>query len=265
MSNTNYIYGFHAVKASLNQLDDGADEKVDSGSILYIDKQRRDKRILQLFDLVKKKPVKTVRITKAELDKLTSGNHQGVVFYQSESQQKSQKTSSIKSEAFLDELLEHLPEQGENYFFLLLDGVQDPHNLGACLRTADAAGVQAIIIPKDRAVSLTPVVRKVASGADQHVPVIQVTNLARTIDLLKSFNIWLVGTAGEAETNIYNADLTGNLAIVMGAEENGLRRLTREKCDSLVNIPMNGHVTSLNVSVSTGICLFEALRQRISK
>ncbi|MFK5895158.1 MAG: 23S rRNA (guanosine(2251)-2'-O)-methyltransferase RlmB [Pseudomonadota bacterium] len=265
MSNSNYIYGFHAVKASLNQLDDDLTKQGSSGSILYIDKQRRDKRILQLFDLVKKKPVKTIRISKAELDKLTSGNHQGVVFHQSAAQQKSQHTSSIKTEAFLDELLENIAQQHQNYFFLLLDSVQDPHNLGACLRTADAAGIQAIIIPKDRAVSLTPVVRKVASGADQYVPVIQVTNLARTMDLLKRFNIWLIGTAGEAENDVYSADLTGNLAIVMGAEEKGLRRLTREKCDSLVNIPMNGHVESLNVSVSTGICLFEALRQRMAK
>jgi 23S rRNA (guanosine2251-2'-O)-methyltransferase len=259
MSGLNYIFGFHAVKSLLNQLDDSAEKNVSREIVLYIDKQRRDKRLMQLFDLANKKFIKTIKVSKIELDKLTSGTHQGVVLYQPQSQQ---TTSTVKSEAFLDDLLEQVAQQQQTYFFLLLDGVQDPHNLGACLRTADAAGVQAIIIPKDRAVSLTPVVRKVASGADQYVPVIQVTNLARTIDLLKSHNIWLIGTAAEAENNIYSVDLTGNIALVMGAEEKGLRRLTREKCDSLIHIPMQGHVESLNVSVSSGICLFEALRQR---
>ncbi|MFK5984109.1 MAG: 23S rRNA (guanosine(2251)-2'-O)-methyltransferase RlmB [Pseudomonadota bacterium] len=255
MNKKDAIYGFHAVKALLNQL---TAKSADLDSILYIDKQRRDQRILQLLDLAKTKSITIKRVNKLELDKLAEGKHQGVVFYLSSSPQNSQVTTT-KSEAYLDDLLE---QTDSNYFFLLLDGVQDPHNLGACLRTADAAAVQAIIIPKDRAVSLTPVVRKVACGADQHVPLIQVTNLSRTMDLLKSYGIWLVGTAGEAEKNLYQADLTGNLAIVMGAEEKGLRRLTREKCDSLINIPMFGHVESLNVSVSTGICLFEALRQR---
>lgn len=261
MSNNNYIFGFHAVKASLNQFNDNdnSEKKLIAGAVLYIDKQRRDKRILQLLDLAKNKSIKAIKISKAELDKLTSGIHQGVVLYQDQSQK---MTTTAKSEAFLDDLLEQVAQQQQNYFFLLLDGVQDPHNLGACLRVADAAGIQAIIIPKDRAVSLTPVVRKVACGADQYIPLIQVTNLARTIDLLKSHNIWLIGAAGEAENTIYNVDLTGNVALVLGAEEKGLRRLTREKCDALVNIPMMGHVTSLNVSVSSGICLFEALRQR---
>jgi len=258
MSDLNYIIGFHAVKSLLNQLNDSPGNNVSTEIVLYIDKQRRDKRLLQLSDLAKKKSIKIIKVTKPELDKLSNGSHQGVVLYQPQSLK---TTSTVKSEAFLDDLLEQIAQQ-QSYFFLLLDGVQDPHNLGACLRTADAAGVQAIIIPKDRAVSLTPVVRKVASGADQYVPVIQVTNLARTIDLLKSHNIWLIGTAGEAENNIYSVDLTGNIALVMGAEEKGLRRLTREKCDSLVHIPMQGHVESLNVSVSSGICLFEALRQR---
>jgi 23S rRNA (guanosine2251-2'-O)-methyltransferase len=259
MSVLNYIFGFHAVKASLNQLNDDSGNGQTTDIVLYIDKQRRDNRILQLVALAKNKSIKTVNLSKIELDKLCAGTHQGVVLYQPQSQK---SITTVKSEAFLDDLLEEIANKQQNYFFLLLDGIQDPHNLGACLRTADAAGVQAIIIPKDRAVSLTPVVRKVACGADQYIPLVQVTNLARTIDLLKSHNIWLIGTAGEAEKSIYSVDLTGNLALVMGAEEKGLRRLTREKCDDLVNIPMDGHVESLNVSVSSGICLFEALRQR---
>jgi len=259
MNELNYIIGFHAVKSSLNQLDNASGKDSISDIVLYIDKHRRDKRITQLLELAKKKSININKVAKVELDKLTSGSHQGVVLYQTQLQK---NISTVKSEAFLDDLLEKVAQQSQESFFLLLDGVQDPHNLGACLRTADAAGVQAIIIPKDRAVSLTPVVRKVASGADQYVPVIQVTNLARTIDLLKSHNIWIIGTAGEADNTIYSADLTGNLALVMGAEEKGMRRLTREKCDSLVKIPMDGHVESLNVSVSSGICLFEALRQR---
>jgi 23S rRNA (guanosine2251-2'-O)-methyltransferase len=261
MSNKNYIYGFHAVKALLNQLDEKLSKQItDSGSILYIDKQRRDHRLLQLFELAKSKSIKITKLSKLELDKLcNSQKHQGILFYQAEQQQ---SITTVKSEADLDDLLEDLADKKQNYFFLLLDGVQDPHNLGACLRSADAAGVQAIIIPKDRAVSLTPVVRKVASGADQYVPVIQVTNLARTMELLKSHNIWLVGTAGEAPQTIYQTELTGNIAVVMGAEDKGMRRLTREKCDTLASIPMQGKVESLNVSVSTGICLFEALRQR---
>ncbi|HGX92090.1 MAG TPA: 23S rRNA (guanosine(2251)-2'-O)-methyltransferase RlmB, partial [Candidatus Tenderia sp.] len=147
-------------------------------------------------------------------------------------------------------------------FLLILDGVQDPHNLGACLRSADAAGVDAVIVPKDKAAGLTPVVRKVACGAAESVPFYQVTNLARTLRELQELGVWLVGAAGEADTTVYQADLKGSLAIVMGAEEKGLRRLTREHCDSLIKIPMAGTVESLNVSVATGICLFEAVRQR---
>ncbi|MCU7862207.1 MAG: 23S rRNA (guanosine(2251)-2'-O)-methyltransferase RlmB, partial [Candidatus Thiodiazotropha sp. (ex Lucinoma kastoroae)] len=143
-----------------------------------------------------------------------------------------------------------------------LDGVQDPHNLGACLRTADAAGVNAIIAPRDRSVGLTPTVRKVASGAAETVPFIQVTNLARTLKWLKSEGIWLIGTAEEATQTLYEADLSGPLAIVMGGEGKGLRRLTGEQCDLLVKLPMAGSVESLNVSVAGGISLYEAVRQR---
>ncbi len=161
-----------------------------------------------------------------------------------------------------DDLLRLLDGLATTPFLLILDQVQDPHNLGACLRTADAAGVHAVIAPKDRAVSLTDTVKRISTGAAEHVPFAQVTNLARTMDQLKERGIWLIGTAGEAEQNIYQIDLTGPLALVMGFEGSGLRRLTREKCDMLARIPMFGSIESLNVSVATGVCLFEAVRQR---
>jgi len=145
---------------------------------------------------------------------------------------------------------------------LILDGVTDPHNLGACLRTADAAGVHAVIIPKDRAATVDGVARKVAAGAAEFIPVASVTNLARTLELLKERGIWVVGTDGEAQQTLYSADLKRPLGLVLGAEGSGMRRLTRDKCDFLVRIPMAGHIPSLNVSVAAGIALFEALRQR---
>ena len=151
----------------------------------------------------------------------------------------------------------------DNVFLLVIDGVQDPHNLGACLRSAAAAGVDAVIVPKDRAVGITSTVRKVACGASETVPFIQVTNLARTLKELRDEFVWVVGAAGEADVSLYDVKLNGKLAIVMGAEENGLRRLTRENCDQLVKLPMSGKVESLNVSVATGVCLFEAVRQRL--
>ena len=147
-------------------------------------------------------------------------------------------------------------------FLLILDQVQDPHNLGACLRSADAAGAHALIMPKDRSVTITDTVRNVASGAAENLPVIQVTNLARTMDELKKVGLWLVGTSDGADRTLYEVDLTGPLVIVMGSEGKGVRRLTKEKCDLLVKIPMLGSVRCLNVSVATGVCLFEALRQR---
>lgn len=147
-------------------------------------------------------------------------------------------------------------------FLLILDQVQDPHNLGACLRSADAVGAHALIMPKDRSVTITDTVRNVASGAAENLPVIQVTNLARTMDELKKVGLWLVGTSDGADKTLYEADLTGPLVIVMGGEGKGVRRLTKEKCDLLVKIPMLGSVECLNVSVATGVCLFEALRQR---
>jgi len=148
---------------------------------------------------------------------------------------------------------------------VVLDGVTDPHNLGACLRTADAAGATAVIVPKDKSATLTPVVRKVACGAAEVIPLVAVTNLARTLEKLQQRGLWVVGTAGEAEQEIYQQDLTGPLVMIMGAEGKGMRRLTREHCDFLVKLPMSGSVSSLNVSVATGVCLFEAVRQRQAK
>jgi 23S rRNA (guanosine2251-2'-O)-methyltransferase len=169
------------------------------------------------------------------------------------------KQVAAKNEDDLFALLDGLQESP---FLLILDCIQDPHNLGACLRSADAAGVHAVVVPKDRSVSLTDTVRQVACGAAEHVPLVMVTNLARTLEKLKEAGLWLVGTADDAPQSLYDIDLTGPLAIVMGAEGTGLRRLTREACDFLVRIPMAGAVECLNVSVAAGVCLFEAVRQR---
>ena len=167
------------------------------------------------------------------------------------------------AESELDALLDKLSAEQKTPFFLILDGVTDPHNLGACIRNADAAGAHGVIVPKDNSVGLTSVVSKVASGAAEVVPLFQVTNLARTMRHIQDKGVWIVGAAGEADSNVYQADFKGALAIAMGAEGKGLRRLTRESCDSLISIPMSGTVSSLNVSVATGICLFEAVRQRL--
>lgn len=155
-----------------------------------------------------------------------------------------------------------LLESVDTPFLLVLDGVTDPHNLGACLRSADAAGVHAVIVPRDRSAQLNATAKKVACGAAENVPLIRVTNLARTLRLLQEMNVWIVGTAGEADHTLFQSKMTGPMALVMGAEGEGMRRLTREHCDELISIPMAGTVSSLNVSVATGICLFEAVRQR---
>jgi 23S rRNA (guanosine2251-2'-O)-methyltransferase len=165
---------------------------------------------------------------------------------------------SVKSENFLMELL----KEQENPLLLILDGVQDPHNLGVCLRTADAAGVTAVVAPKDRAVSLTDTVRLKACGAAENIPFVQVTNLRSTLDKLKTMDFWIVGTSDKAKQSLYDVDLKGPLAIVLGSEDKGLRRLTTESCDFLVSLPMLGHVDCLNVAVAAGVCLFEAVRQR---
>ena len=245
MSETYLIYGMHAVQAAL-------EKEPENLNRIWLEKARRDARGSAIAGLAKQNGVELIRVDKDELDKLSQGaRHQGVV---AES-----KAKSALDEAGLFQLLDNLDTTP---FLLILDGVTDPHNLGACLRTADAAGVHAVIVPRDKACGLTPVVRKVASGAAETVPFVQVTNLARTIKDIKDRNIWLVGTDLDTDQNLYQADLKGPLALVMGAEGKGMRRLTREACDFLVKLPMQGSVQSLNVSVSTGICLYEAVRQR---
>ncbi len=239
------VFGLHAVLALLSR----QPERVIRLAILS---ERHDQKMQSLLDLAKQRNIKIELLSRAALDQLVhQANHQGVVAYC--------HPAKRYAEHDLPHLLENLTSPA---FLLILDGIQDPHNLGACLRSADAAGVHAVIAPKDKSVGLTPAVCKVASGAAETVPFIQVTNLARTLRFLKEQNIWLFGAAGEAEQNIYQADLNVSLAIIMGAEGDGMRRLTREHCDLLLHIPMQGSVSSLNVSVATGVFLFEAVRQR---
>jgi 23S rRNA (guanosine2251-2'-O)-methyltransferase len=243
------IAGLHSVRTALKHGAAGVRE-------LLVDGQRRDGRMRELLEAAQNAGVKVRRVAKEELDRLLPGvNHQGVVAWA--------EVPAAQDEGALRHLLEGLEVPP---FLLALDGVQDPHNLGACLRTAEAAGVHAVIAPKDRCCGLTPAACKVACGAAERVPFIQVTNLVRTLDWLRNeIGVWTVGAAGEAEQSLYQADLKGPLALVLGAEEDGLRRLTRESCDLLVRLPMLGSVESLNVSVATGICLYEALRQRIAR
>jgi 23S rRNA (guanosine2251-2'-O)-methyltransferase len=242
---TNIVYGLHAVLAALSQPDNNVTE-------LWLDGSRRDERIKKLITTAEQAGAALHKVARHELDALAPGaRHQGVVAHC--------KSPPSYTESDLLPLLAALDEPA---FLLVLDGVQDPHNLGACLRSAEAAGVHGVIVPRDRAASLTPTVRKVASGAAEVLPVFQVTNLARTLRSIKEQGVWLIGAAGDAEASLYQADLRGPLAVVMGGEGGGLRRLTRELCDHLIHIPMAGTVESLNVSVAAGICLFEAVRQR---
>lgn len=188
------------------------------------------------------------------LDELTNGaNHQGWVAVYA-------MAKAVKT--YHEDKLSELLEQNTKPLFLVLDGIQDPHNLGACLRSADAAGVTAVIVPKDNAVGLTATVQKVASGAAESVILIQVTNLARSLQELKQAGVWLYGLSAEATQSLYDTDLSGSVALLLGAEGKGLRRLTREAADALVSLPMLGQVSSLNVSVASGVCLYEVLRQR---
>jgi 23S rRNA (guanosine2251-2'-O)-methyltransferase len=245
MAEENLIFGLHAVQAALEQSPDTVLE-------LWLDSKRHDRRMARIVELAQQAGTPVHPVDRDILDRrVPNGKHQGVVAQIA--------APAAKTEADLTALLDRLDEPP---FLLVLDGVTDPHNLGACLRSADAAGVHAVIVPKDRAASLTSTAIKVASGAAQTVPFIQVTNLSRTLRELKEAGIWLVGLDGYAEQSLYELDLKGPLAIVMGAEGQGLRRLTKEHCDFLALIPMVGSVESLNVSVATGICLFEALRQR---
>lgn len=247
-SRLNYIYGLHAVQAVL-------EKEAETISGLWLEHARRDARAQKLMALAREAGIEIKKVKREELDALVGEvRHQGVVAATS--------AVSARDEAWLKTFLASLQEPP---FLLVLDGVTDPHNLGACLRTADAAGVHAVIAPRDNACGLTGTVRKVACGAAETVPFVQVTNLARSLRMLQKQGIWLTGADAEASQDIFATDLRGPLALVMGAEGSGLRRLTREHCDQLVRLPMHGSVQSLNVSVSTGICFYEALRQRKKK
>ena len=245
MEPANLIAGLHSVRIALRH---GA------GSVqeVWVESRRQDQRIRELIELARQQGINLRQVSREDLDRMVPGSkHQGAVART--------LAPAARDEAFLKAQLQQLDKPP---FLLILDGVQDPHNLGACLRSADAAGVQAVIAPKDRSTGLTAAACKVASGAADTVPFIQVTNLARTLRWLKEQGIWLVGTAGEAGMSLYDVDLKGPLAIVMGGEGKGMRRLTREACDLLVNLPMAGSIESLNVSVAAGVAMFEAVRQR---
>ena len=243
MSAPKVLFGFHAVGVRL---------KTAPASIVevYVDATRRDARMKQFLSRAAEAGVRVIEADAPRLARLAGGvGHQGVVA----------RVQAIEGVRTLDELLDDLTEPA---LLLVLDGVTDPHNLGACLRVADGAGAHAVIAPKDHAVGINATVAKVASGAAETVPYFMVTNLARTLGELKERGVWVIGTAGEAEQSLYAADLKAPTALVLGAEGPGLRQLTRKTCDALVRIPMQGAVESLNVSVASGVCLYEARRQR---
>ncbi len=245
--NLTKIFGIHAVQAAL-------DFSVDKIHRVWVDQQRQDKRLQQIIQQLQKLGVMIDKQDRKRLDKMTDGkNHQGIVA--------EVQLPSVRSE---DELKQRVKTADKLPFYLVLDQVQDPHNLGAILRTADAAAVDGIIITKDNSVGMTPIVCKVACGAAETVPVYQVTNLARTLKWLKQQNIWIAGSTGETEQSIFNTDLNMPLALVMGTEGTGMRRLTQEQCDFLLKIPMSGQVESLNVSVAAGIMIYEVFKQRIA-
>jgi 23S rRNA (guanosine2251-2'-O)-methyltransferase len=247
MSSPKVLFGFHAV---------GVRMKTAPQSIIevYYEATRRDARMRQFLDRAKSAGVRLIEADGERLAKLAgSHGHQGVAA----------RVEAVAQVHSLDELLEQLEADGiSKPLLLVLDGVTDPHNLGACLRVADGAGAQAVIAPKDHAVGVNATVAKVASGAAETVPYFMVTNLARTLNELKERDIWIIGTSDDAPKTLYEVDLTGPTALVLGAEGDGMRQLTRKTCDELIGIPMMGAVSSLNVSVASGVCLYEALRQR---
>ncbi|WP_353234729.1 23S rRNA (guanosine(2251)-2'-O)-methyltransferase RlmB [Diaphorobacter ruginosibacter] len=246
-SSPKVLFGFHAV---------GVRMKTAPQSIIevYYEATRRDARMRQFVERAREAGVRLIEADALRIAKLAgSHGHQGVAA-------RVQEIAMVKS---LDDLLDQLEADGVAApLLLVLDGVTDPHNLGACLRVADGAGVHAVIAPKDNAAGINATVAKVASGAAETVPYFMVTNLARTLNELKERNIWCIGTSGDAQQSIYDVDLKGPVALVLGAEGDGMRQLTRKTCDQLVKIPMKGAVESLNVSVASGVCLYEAVRQR---
>ena len=246
--NEEIVFGIHAINALIKAAPERFIE-------IFLLKGREDDRLMPIINLARKYGISAQMVQRKVLDEKSEGEqHQGVVARV--------KPGKVFNENDLDDIISQAKSRNIPPFLLILDGVTDPHNLGACLRNADASGVQAIIVPKDNAARLTATVRKVAVGAAESVPLIQVTNLSRTMKQLQKLGVWIIGTAGETDTCLYDVKLSGPMALVMGAEGKGMRRLTRENCDQLVKLPMAGSVSSLNVSVATGICLFEMVRQR---
>ncbi|MCV2886423.1 23S rRNA (guanosine(2251)-2'-O)-methyltransferase RlmB [Aestuariibacter sp. AA17] len=244
MAQQEWLYGIHAMDAVISREPERIIE-------MFVLKGRDDERLTHIINQARRFGISIQFCQRRVLDDKVDGEqHQGVV------------ARAKPGKQFTETDLDDIVANAKQAFLLVLDGVTDPHNLGACLRTADAAGVDAIVVPKDKSAKLTATARKVACGAAETVPLIQVTNLSRTLKDLQKAGVWIVGTAGEAEQTLYDTKLTGPTALVMGAEGKGMRRLTRENCDELVKLPMAGSVSSLNVSVATGICLYEIVRQR---
>jgi 23S rRNA (guanosine2251-2'-O)-methyltransferase len=252
---TDLIYGIHAIWGLLKAHPEDIQE-------IFFLEARADKRLQALLKEAREQGIVARAVSKKDFEHwLPSVSHQGIAARLG----KEENASSLLGKASLSEedLLELLQKAKKWPLLLILDCIQDPHNLGACLRTADAVGIDAVILPKDRSATLTPVVRKVASGAAETVPLVQVTNLARTLAQLKELGVWIIGASMAAQHSLYQIDFKCPAAIVLGAEGTGLRRLTEENCDLLMNIPMVGSVESLNVSVAAAVCLYEAFRQRI--
>jgi len=244
-SSPKVLYGFHAVGVRLKTAPQSVIE-------IYFEATRRDARMRQFIERAKEAQVRLIEADGLRLSKLCGNHgHQGVVA----------RVEPLAQVTSLDDLLDSLPSE-QPPLLLVLDGITDPHNLGACLRVADGAGAHAVIAPKDHAVGVNATVAKVASGAAETMPYFMVTNLARTLNELKERNIWVIGTSDDAPKTLYQVDLKGPTALVLGAEGAGMRQLTRKTCDELVSLPMRGAVESLNVSVASGVCLYEALRQR---
>lgn len=249
MSKHSLLTGFHAIRTRIKLAPESIQE-------VLVDASRRDARLRDLINLCKSVSITVVQVEAQRLDKLCAvgTRHQGVVALADEMPQL----------LTVADVLEQCAEQGEAPFILVLDGITDPRNLGACLRVADGAGIHAVIAPKDRAAPLSDVAQQTAAGAAQSVPYVLVTNLARALDELVEAGVTVIGLADEADSTLYATALTGPLALVMGAEGDGMRRLTKERCDTLVSIPMQGAVESLNVSVAAGVVLYEAVRQRLA-
>jgi len=244
MKEARVLIGFHAVAARL---------RAEPASVIEIlaDETRHDARIENVLSAAEAKGVRVIRVPARRLDGFYGGGrHQGIVA----------RVRPRDERADLETIIDALQEPP---LLLVLDGVTDPHNLGACLRVADAAGAHAVIAPKDRSAGLSPTVAKVAAGAAESLPFVAVTNLARTLDALKARGVWVIGTAHDADEDLYAAELPDAVAWVVGSEGEGLRRLTRERCDRVLRIPMYGQVASLNVSVAAGVCLYESRRRRI--